>query len=203
MSEFLKDTPCKLATCPRCKAYVLAAQQGGLKVAADMAPLSMDEYRAALIAGRPTYDLLEQGGRPHKLRARTLSTPPGTHKILAGHGCGAHGMDAVQFEEVVQGPPQAPVTRGGNEGGLHPQRVPAGAQGSSSAPQGTRWRTAPRSPATPANPRRSRNERQWLYRRCENCGEQMGYEKAYGVMIGDMWKYVWHDPCPKDVNGEH
>lgn len=47
----------KLGQCGQCGAYVLAEHIQGVRVAADVMPLTVDGYREALIAGRAVYVL--------------------------------------------------------------------------------------------------------------------------------------------------
>lgn len=83
------DTKIELATCNSCGCYVLAARVQGRPVAADTQPLDAESYRAALIAGRSTYDVIAEAGRPRQLRLRTASVSGTACDIVASHPCAA------------------------------------------------------------------------------------------------------------------
>lgn len=188
-AQHLADKPLKLATCPRCKAYVLAGQLSGLRVAVDPAPVTGDAFRAALLAGKRVYRLIQHSGRPHSLADVMMGSSLHAQTIMVEHPCAVRSARPVVYEEVAVGPQSAPVTPGRGVGGFHQSHAPA---------EGSRGLLAARSPAKRANRHRSNvdHDRRWLYRRCEACGEQMGYEQPFGIMIGDLWAHVWHDPCP-------
>lgn len=108
MQDHLQDTEVKLSQCVRCEAYVFACQVSGLKTAVDPVPLDgIESHRAALIAGRTLFGLVEMRGRPWKLKPwhPTTALP-----VLGSHACGAHGMDAVSVREAAPVPPSAPVS---------------------------------------------------------------------------------------------
>jgi hypothetical protein len=184
--KFLADKPLKLAVCPRCRAYVLAGQVSGLRTGVDPAPASMEALRAALLAGKRAFRLLERAGRPHALQDLRGDLLDAGVKIMTEHGCSVRSARPVVFEEVPENPPQAPVTPGGSVGGLLRPLAPVEVSQGQEDP----------SRAKPASRHRSEG-RQYLDRRCEACGEQMGYEEPFGVMYRDMWVHVWHDPCPR------
>lgn len=107
------DTKIELATCDGCGAYVLATAG----VAADPTPLDAESYRAALIAGRSTYDVIAEAGRPRLLRLRTASVSGVACDIVASHPCGAAvtplggpsapqaGLESLGPVTVVASPP--------------------------------------------------------------------------------------------------
>jgi hypothetical protein len=189
VSQHLVDRPVKLATCPRCSGYVLTGHVSGMREAVDPQPLPPDALRAALLAGKRVFRLEEQGGRPWMLRFLGPRAAHAGLKILAEHGCAVRSARPVEFEELPANPPQAPVTPGESVAGLLQPLAPVLV---------SQWAQAAPSPVTHANHPRSRvdHNKTWLYRRCEKCGEQMGYEDAFGVKYGETWIYVWHDPCP-------
>jgi hypothetical protein len=108
MQDHLQDTEVKLSQCVRCKSYVFACQVSGLKIAVDPVPLAeVENHRAALIAGRQLYGLVEMNGKPWKLKPWRPDT---RLAVLASHACGAHGMDAARVQEVAARPPSAPAS---------------------------------------------------------------------------------------------
>ena len=190
-SQHLADKPLKLATCPRCGAYVLAGQLSGLRVAVEPVPASMEAYRAALLDSRKGYRLIDHSCKPHALAEIMRGRPLDEQKIMLEHPCAVRSARPVVYQEVVSGPPLAPVTRGERRGG---HRQPPAPGSASQTPTGALGAVRPAS-----HPRsRVDHDKKWLYRRCERCGEHMGYEEAFGVMYRDMWVYVWHDPCPTE-----
>lgn len=94
----LIDTQIKLATCNSCGSYVLAVAG----VAAEPTPLDAESYRAALIAGRSTYDVITEAGRPWRLRLRTASVSSDACDIVASHPCGA-GVTELAAEPAAAG----------------------------------------------------------------------------------------------------
>ena len=95
------DTKPELGTCGQCGAYVLGAHVGGVRVCADMQPLSLDAYRQALLAGRTVYVLHPgPGGAPGKLDFDAGWVGPQTPRVAA-HGCNA-------VPRPVQAPPAPP-----------------------------------------------------------------------------------------------
>lgn len=180
MAQHLIDTDIEVAQCPRCQQYAFKAHHSGFAIAADTTLLeSMEEVRNALLAGRMVHRVIMRAGRPWRLK--TLG--PGdviSQPLVADHACGIRPLSAHKIEAVPVDPQQAPVRLGGPEDGLHPRQQPA------SASQGP--------PAASATHHRS--ERQFLYRACCKCGELMGTSDPFGIMVGDYWEYVWHDPCP-------
>lgn len=89
-SQHFIDKPIQLKQCTRCKSYVFLCTDAGTQVAADVKPLSVEEYRAAIIAGRYTFDLVTQAGRPYMLRMRGASSkwpPYEGRSVLAEHPC--------------------------------------------------------------------------------------------------------------------
>lgn len=182
----MNDKPLKLATCVRCEAYVLHGQVSGLRVAVDPAPAALEAVREALLADRSVYRLLRQAGRPWKLQDLHRGSTLAGEELLVEHGCPSRSARPKAFQEV-ETPPVASASNGSGRDGLHRPPVHADAALMSSHVR----RVSPR----PSNPNVD-HSKAWLYRVCAVCGEQMGYEEAFGVKIGDMWCVVWHDPCP-------
>lgn len=91
----------ELGRCVRCQTYVLIALVDGLRVSADTDPLDDEQYRAALVAGLTTYDVIPPG----RLRVRSPALPGRPGPILAAHPCGtsAHRvrMTAVPHPDPV------------------------------------------------------------------------------------------------------
>lgn len=177
----LLDTEIKLATCNRCGAYVFAAQVSGLATAADPQPLDVDHYRAALIAGRWTYDVITQAGRPWKLRQRTAGVPTSGCDIVAAHACGAHGMDATSVTEVPQGPLQARVSASGHQD----------LSCASGAPQTGSQSLLPVSVATP-----HRSDARSRPMRCATCRRLIGEDEPRWAIEHDTIRWAVHDSCP-------
>ncbi|MFF5973706.1 hypothetical protein ACFY7C_19475 [Streptomyces sp. NPDC012769] len=192
----LVDTPIRLGQCNRCEQYVFLAMSSGVKSAADVAAADRDAYIAAVIAGRRSFDLLEQAGRPHKLLTRRLGSPAplfdpegaqagaeGRRRVLVEHGCGGRAQNMVTFREVEQGPPQAPVTRGAHRGGSHREPVHASGLYVEELPRPSRVGRANRrlSESTP---------------RCDVCSEYIRDGEMYwGIQLGAEWKYAAHEEC--------
>lgn len=92
----------ELGRCVRCQTYVLTALVDGLRVSADTDPLGDEQYRAALVAGLTTYDVIAPG----RLRVRSPALPGRSGPILAAHPCGTSAY-RVRTTAV---PHPAPVT---------------------------------------------------------------------------------------------
>jgi hypothetical protein len=151
----------------------------GIKTAADPKPLDVDEYRAALIAGRMTYDQLDQAGRPWKLQGRTAASqwPPFKgRKIVAEHGCTkAMNMAEAEFIDI----PRSTPASGTGEAG-----VTTGQYASTSMP------TTLGTVAVNVIHHRSRP---YVQAKCDRCKLSIGYDWNYwGFQRGDYWIYVEH-----------
>ncbi|AZM51787.1 hypothetical protein DMA15_03645 [Streptomyces sp. WAC 01529] len=171
------DTEIKIATCNRCGSVVLAAQVSGLAAAADPIPLDAESYRAALIAGRWTYDVITRSGRPWKLRLRTAAVSATPCDIVASHACGARGQDAMGVTEVAVDAPRARVTAIGR-----PDPPCASAM-----PQA--------GPASAVTPRPSRS---WPHR-CRTCRRLIEGGEPYMAIDHDSYHWAVHDVCPVRV----
>jgi ferredoxin len=187
LTQHLITTDIKLSTCVRCGTYLFACTVDGLKVTADPAPLTVDAYREALLAGLRTFDLLMQGGRPWRLVARGPSSKaPGERDILGAHACGAHPMDAAKVEEVPQNPPAAPVTRYKLVDGRHHRNAPAAASQGRQSP-------SPVIPAGYAN--RPRSEPRPF--RCQRCRKLIAKGHAWWSIEHPTFRWAVHDgECP-------
>lgn len=160
---------------------MLAANVSGLATAADPQPLGVEAYRAALIAGRVTFDVITQAGRPWKLRTRSAAVPTIGHEIVASHDCGAGGRDATEVTEVPAGPPSARVSAIGRP-------VPPSAF---SQPQTGYDR---RNPASAATSRRSDlSERA---HRCTTCRQLIKDGEPYWAIDHATIRWAQHDDCP-------
>lgn len=172
MTQHLIDTTPKLVTCTRCKAYVFACQVGGLKVAADLRPLDVEAYRAAIIAGKATYDQIDQAGRPHKLQARTASSTWPAYdgrNVLADHMCGTRSMNVTAVETSELPPYQARAND-------------------------TDARASDAMSTVAHSVIRRRSKREWVTKSCERCNVAIGDDWQYcGVKQGDYWIWVQHD----------
>lgn len=192
MPENFRDTPLKLAQCPRCDGYVFLAESSGIRAAADVVAASRDDYVATLVAGRRTFDLLEASGRPYKLLGRRIGSPApsfdpagrqtaaeGVRRVLVEHGCGAEAKSMAVVGVADEGPPSARATRGGRSGGPRPATAPG------SAPTGSL-------PAGPVSPHRSEP-----YAKCGICSRYIKRgESFWGIQHGSVWKYAEHEDCP-------
>jgi len=180
MAQHLIDTVIQLRQCPRCKAYVFVCMVSGVKTAADPKPLSVEEYRAALIAGRMTYDQLDQAGRPWKLQSRSAASqwPPFKGRsVVAEHGCTkAMNMGEVEFTAI---PHSTPVSDTGAAG------VTTGQSAMSSER---------RTLGTVAAHVTHHRSRPYIKEKCEVCHKEIGTDiRMVGVQIGDEWVWIQHD----------
>lgn len=166
--------------------YVLAGQVSGLRAAVDLTVLDAEALRAALVAGKRVFRMLEQAGRPWKLQ--DVSRDSGLTNLVAEHGCAVRSVRPVEFQEVPQGPQSAPATPGSSLDGFPHRAAPAEPQGPT---QGL-------SAVAPVNHPRSRVDhgRQWVYKTYTCCNEQIGYDDPFGIVFGDFYIAAWHDPCP-------
>lgn len=79
------DTVVRPVRCPRCGVWCLLGQCNGSKVAVSAQPLTLDGYRAALLAGLDVYRL--RGFVRHKRLTRVcVDDPEGAQRLLA-HPC--------------------------------------------------------------------------------------------------------------------
>jgi len=187
VSKILRNEPIRLAQCQRCQGYVFLAMVGGVQAMADPAPLDINAYTQALVAGVKTYRLVEQAGRPHRLEVDHASVPSKLPRVAA-HGCGSIARDAVQHaQEVPEGPRSAPAMPGSPQGGFRPAAARAGAQTrppvSSSA--GSRRPSA----AAPANRHPSSP--------CDGCGLPFKPGDLYAAIEWPPGYYRWaaHKVC--------
>lgn len=173
------DTIIKLRQCPRCKAYVFVCMVSGIKTAADPKPLNVDEYRAALIAGRMTYDQLDQAGRPWKLQGRTAASqwPPfKDRKIVAEHGCTkAMNMAEAEFIDI-------------------PRSTPASGTGAAGVtPTHSVYSSEPRILGTVAAHVTHHRSRPYIQAKCDRCKLSIGHDwNFWGIQRGDHWIHVEH-----------
>ena len=196
MSQYLIDTRIQLATCNRCDRYVWACQVSGLKVMADVSPVDLDGYRSALVDRRSAYRVITEAGRPARLQMLTAGhTGLQDMTIVVDHACGTKAMNATKMEPT-EVPTSAPVRSTAVTGAQHPQAAPVGSQATTQPLSRARYVKSSRFDHGSYPLNRVNHRKQWLYRRCEICGEQMGYEEPFGIQYNDRWIYVWHDPCP-------
>lgn len=174
--DHLITTEIKLSQCVRCGSYVFASQVAGLKTAVDPQPLDVAQYRAALIAGRTGYDLIELNGKPWKLHPRTVAHASTGRQILASHACGAHGMDSSAVAEVAPGPTSAPAS--GSTG----PRVPAALSGAQATTQGF-------GPVSAVTPRPSRALR------CATCRRPCTEPGSYVAIESGSFTWAQHVEC--------
>jgi hypothetical protein len=179
MSNQLIDTVVQLRQCPRCKAYVFVCMVSGIKTAADPKPLNVEEYRAALISGRMTYDQLDQAGRPWKLQGRTAASqwPPFKgRKIVAEHGCTkAMNMAEAEFIDIPRSTPASGIGAAG---------VTTGQYASTST------QTTLGTVAVNVIPHRSRT---YLQVKCDRCKLSIGHDwNFWGIQRGEEWVHAEH-----------
>lgn len=178
MAQHLIDTVPKLVTCTRCGAYVFTCHTAGVRVTVNPGPLTVEQYREALIAGRGTYDQIEQGGRPHKLTRRLPSTqwpPYRGRKVLADHGCGTQAMN-VTAVETTDIPPFLARANGSD----------------------ARASDAMSTVATHVIRRHSKRE--FIKALCDRCKRSIGEDYRFvGIEYEGYWQWVQHDfDCMKD-----
>lgn len=195
----------KLCTCQRCGDYVFACLVGGFKTMADPTPLDMDGYRAALVAGRAAYRLITVAGRPDHLCVLSAADRGlDAFTLLAQHRCKTRSWDASAMEAAEVPPPRPPAHSSTRAGEAFPKAVPESRTRRSSPARSVRSSPSSQQPLKPGRSSyplsKVDHDKQWLYRRCERCGEQIGYEPPFGIMYRGMWLYVWHDPCPEKGN---
>jgi hypothetical protein len=188
----------KTAVCPRCRLYVLAGQHDGAALAVDITPLSLDDYRAALMASRRCFELdTTYGGLTKARPAHPRNVGNEGIRLVGEHGCPTRSARPVEVDAAPVGPQSAPATPGRAWDGFHQPHAPARAS------QGRTRLPAPSSLARKSNhvqaatrPHSEKGTR-YLYRRCASCGQMMGYAQPFGLQVGDHWEFVFHDPCPK------
>src|SRR5215831_14497868 len=89
MTTHLVTEPARPVTCSRCGLRVIHAITGGLTTITDSAPLSVNEEIAALLTGRPTFDLCASGGHAYlEWRDITRIRAGRKYPVLAIHQCG-------------------------------------------------------------------------------------------------------------------
>lgn len=150
-------------------------------MAADPEPLDAAQQRDALIAGRWTYDVLTQSGRPWKLRARHPSVPTTAHEVVATHACGAAGRDATDVTELPEDPRSARVSASGHQ---DPRSVFAQPQTGHD----------PRNPASAATQRRS--DPSDRAHRCTSCRKLIQPGELYVAIDHALLHWAQHDVCP-------
>lgn len=100
--QHLIDTPPRLSTCNRCKAYVLAGKSSGCEYVLDPEPLNSATALALRLSGVWVYR--SHHGLISLVTASTLRHEGTRYKE---HGCGCF---VTPVEVVPSTPPQAPVT---------------------------------------------------------------------------------------------
>jgi len=84
--EFLITTPPSLTKCRKCHRPVLAATIGGLDHHVDTGTLNDVGELAALMEGRPTYELVTEDYLVRRT-VHHINAGPARHPVLAEHGC--------------------------------------------------------------------------------------------------------------------
>lgn len=162
----------------------MAATVSGCATAADPEPLGVEAYRAALIAGRTTYDVITQAGRPWKLRTRVPSVPTSGYAIVAGHACGAAGRDATDVTELPEDPRPARVSATGHQG-------PPCAFSQPQTGEQTPKRLAPASAVT-----HRRSDPSDRPHRCGTCRKLIKPGEPYWAIDHERLHWAQHDVCP-------
>jgi hypothetical protein len=181
-----QDTPIQLRQCVRCNAYVFACQVNGVKVAADPKPLSVEEYRAALIARRGCYDQVNQAGKPWKLKRRVADSqwpPYAGRSVIADHACGTKAMNtaAVELKPIPQQPRVSDTGRHGETRGSYASSDSGSSYLARLAPSVMNRRSKPRS----------------VSRECDECGRWIGEASHWGIEAHGKWVWVVHERCEK------
>ncbi len=130
-------TPLRLAQCQKCNAYVFNSNVAGIDTTVDPVKLETPEQiREALLAGKSLYrenspKLLAYVG-PRDAAQRIAQRLP----MYATHACMVAGtVRTSQVELTPAGPPSAPATPGGRQGGYRPAPAPvSGSQGLTGLP---------------------------------------------------------------------
>jgi hypothetical protein len=176
VSQHFIDKPIQLKQCRRCNGYVFLCTDAGTQVAADVKPLSVEEYRQCIMQRRITLDVVTQAGRPHMLRMRSASStwpPYAGRSVVAEHPC----------------------TRSINMGGVDLIDPPGIARVSDTSEHGASKEPAMQvlgtsnlgSPASIATLRRSE---------CDSCGKPVGVSQPHvGIEQGGAWVWVVHLEC--------
>lgn len=176
MTQHFIDKPIQLKQCGRCKGYVFLCTDAGTQVAADVKPLSVEEYRRAIIDRRCTFDVVTQAGRPHMLRMRTASSkwpPYAGRSVVVEHPCTRSiNMSGV---DLIDPPGTARVSDTSEHGA---SKVFAMQNLGTSTLE---------TPASTVTPRPSK---------CESCGKLVrGGEPHVGIARGTRWIWVAHINC--------
>lgn len=84
--------PAKLRTCPHCQAPTLSgldAEKAGTRAVCDPTPINTLGEAVALMGGRPTFDLVTNGGRK-ELNYRSAENIGGVRRypVVPAHVCG-------------------------------------------------------------------------------------------------------------------
>lgn len=195
-NDHLVDSPVKLGTCNRCRAYVYLAHSSGIRSAADVAPAGRDAYVAAALDGRRHFDLVEAAGRPSKLLTRTRGSQApsftlegaqeavqGRRPVLVEHGCGGHAQNMIKFTEVEERPPSAPAMPGERRGGH--RQPPVHESGLTVEEIPRPYRVAP---AT-----RRRSDRWERPPKCGTCRKECKPGTYSGIQRGREWIWAEHD----------
>lgn len=90
------DKAVRAVQCPDCGMWCLLGTCNGFRLAVSAQPLSLDGYRAALLAGLDVFTLSGTRKLVHVNRDR-----PGVEHALLTHAC--RGMNAVRLDEPARG----------------------------------------------------------------------------------------------------
>lgn len=181
MTQTLIDTVIQLKQCGRCKGYVFFCQVSGVKTATDLKPLSVEEYRDAIIAGKSTYDVVRQAGKPWKLKLRLPSSqwpPYAGRSIVAEHPC-TKAMNMAGVELID--PPVQPRANAIEQHGVTQGSYALNDSGKSFQ-------------ALAAKPVIHHRSREYVRKKCEACHSEIGTDyRVVGVQIGESWVWIRHD----------
>lgn len=91
MSDHLISRPAYSAPCTACRQRLILAIDGGLTIAADPQPLTVNEEIAAHLTHRGAYDLIKTPGAKTWLIHRDIFRVKAgrTHPVLGDHACPA------------------------------------------------------------------------------------------------------------------
>lgn len=188
------DKPIELAQCSQCSGYLYKCQVSGIRALVDPTPLgTMENARAALLAGKQIYRVIRHGKRPHKLQ-NVMPRYLGAYvaEAVADHDCGALHRHGGRVETTPVDPPRAPVTHLQPLGGNFPQGVrESGSQGHTELWIKKASLSAHQSRAENVTPRRIKGTR------CDTCREIITVDTKDVVSIEHDGRLVYaqHISC--------
>ena len=158
--------------CKGCRAVVYTSWSQGLIVVVDAKPLDANEYRAAIIQLRPTYDLVKlRDGSIGAMIPRTQFSQWGAHEVAQEHACQGIGVDIFVVSAAPKVKPPASFSE------AKKAFVRRGMPAASPVSDATRPLSRPT--------------------RCDVCRRRV-YISEEGVISIEWAAYVWarHEECP-------